>query len=163
MTATVATPETFAIRDFEITNACQCYICIECSIGYVGHDDSPCENCDGRIEHANHCFDCLSDDKAIITETAKAWFAANQAPDGVYIIEGTGMGWRHRSGIKAITSDADVSAAIAVNSEWTQSWFIDPRTKGEFKATQSHHDSMGEVYVIRPATRAEAKEWRDCI
>lgn len=162
MTATPAAPETFPVRDCEITNTCQCYICIECSIGYVGHDDSPCENCDGKVERANYCFDCLSDDKAIITETAEAWFKANPSPDDVYIIEGTGMGWRGRSGTKGITSSDDVSEAIAVDAEWTQSWFIDPKAKGEFKATQTHHDSLGEVYMIRPATRAEAREWRDC-
>lgn len=70
------------------------------------------------------------------------------------------MGWRGRSGTKAITFEADVVDAISVDSEWTQSWFIDPKAKGDFKATQSHHDSLGEVYMIRPATRAEVEEWR---
>lgn len=161
MTATITTPiEIPAVRDFEITNTCQCYTCIECSLGYVGSDGSPCENCDGTVEFSNYCFDCLSDDKAIISETAKAWFAANPAPDDVYIVEGSGMGWRGRSGTKVITSEADVSDAISVDSDWTQSWFIDPKAKGEFKASQSHHDSLGEVYMIRPAMKAEAEEWR---
>lgn len=160
MTATTAAPETFAIRDFEITNTCQCHICTDCGLGYTGHDDSPCDDCGGEVEFSNECLDCFSDDKAIITETAQAWFAANPAPEDVYIIEGEGMGWRHRSGIKAITSDADISDAISVNAMWTQAWFIDPTAGGEFKATQSHHDAMGEVYTIRPATEDEAEDWR---
>lgn len=162
MTA-IATPDTHAIRDFEITNTCQCSLCAECSIGYVGHDDSPCDECGGRVEYSVDCFDCFSDDKAIITETARAWFAANPAPQDVYIIEGAGMGWRGRSGVKAIASGADVSKAISVDAEWTQFWSIDPKAEGEFKATQAHHDAMGEAYVVRPAMEDEAQDWSDCV
>lgn len=162
MTVVAPTTDTtpFALRDFEITNTCQCYICLECSLGYTGSDGSPCENCDGTIEHSNFCFDCTSDDKEIISETATAWFAANPAPDDLYVIEGSGMGWRGRSGTKIITATEDVSDAIAVDAEWTQCWFIDPKAKGDFKATQSHHDSLGEVYMVRPATGSEAREWQ---
>ena len=160
---TITADETTAptLRDFEITSAFQCYTCLECSLGYVGSDGSPCENCGGSVERSNFCFDCFSDNRNVIAETAAAWFATNPAPEDVYMIEGTGMGWRGRAGIKTITPDGDVTEAIAINSDWVQSWFIDPRDKGDFKASQSHHDSLGEVYMIRPATRAEVEEWRD--
>lgn len=160
MTATTAPAKVYPISDFEITNTCQCYTCAECSLGFHGSDDSPCDECGGEVEPSADCFDCYSDDRAIIKETAEAWFATNPAPEGIYIIEGQGMGWRGRAGVKAITSETDIVQAIAVDSEWVQTWSIDPEAGGAFTATQSHHDSMGEAYSVRASTEAEAEEWR---
>lgn len=89
-----------------------------------------------------------------LDELVSVWSESEKTGPGFdhVVIEGSGMGWMGQSGRMAMRLDEfmeNPSGAIAPDTaEFTQSW---ARTKdGYLTASQSHHDAMGELYVVKP-------------
>lgn len=165
--STTATAAPFTVihpSTVELSNVCQCMACPDCDLvatGAATEVDPTCDECDTALDWYDCYGDCYHEDVAFITEQIREWARNNPAPDGLYIIDGEGMGWRHLSGYTTFdpTKD-DAPSKIGPNTEWTQMWEIDPAPGGKITVTQSHHDAMGESYTFRPATKQEAKEIR---
>lgn len=141
----------------ELSNTCQCMICPECTILYPGADyGEACDECEGPLDFGDCGGDCWTEGNEEVKEFLAQWMELNPSPTGKYMIEGKGMGWRHLSGITLFDpAKDDAVAKVSVDSDFTQNWEIDVRKGGTARATQSHHDAMGEVYTFRPATARE--------
>ena len=68
------------------------------------------------------------------------------------LIEGSGMGWRGLSGYNIVDKetfmDDPISHIAPKTDDFNQTWIQDK--DGEtLRVTQSHHDAMGESYIIR--------------
>lgn len=81
-------------------------------------------------------------------------------------VEGTNLGWMHRSGytnFKAVEAVDFLHAILPKTSiddcVFTLTWLREASGKvSGMEMTNSHHDAMGEHYVIRPATEEEIED-----
>lgn len=153
----------------EVSNVCSCsdYVCPKCGElngtpqWQVEQGKIECWNCAHEMvldELEQEPGDCEGMEcwEPLIEDVQQMWedfIAAHPASSGHYLVEGEGMGWRHRSGYRAVSEDDTPHEMISVNTEWTQRWTLDEQRN--LTATQSHHDAMGESYTFRPLTNAE--------
>lgn len=146
----------------EITNSCICLECCECGILCDGVEvGDECEYCeDGKYEYSpggcdgDVCWEYMTDDLANQWDEFQK---KNPTDTGYYIVYGSGMGWRHRSGHKVFdpTREHELWDIIAVDSMWNQTWTFTDTT---CTAVQSHHDAMGESYTVEPLGAEHVKE-----
>jgi hypothetical protein len=71
-------------------------------------------------------------------------------PDEIeWFVTGEGLGWQRRSGHKTVqaTTGEKLLQEILPNTECTFSIY---KEEGQLRLVNSHHDAMGEVYIIRP-------------
>lgn len=94
--------------------------------------------------------DCFASDAELINNEAAAWLERNPSEHG-YLIEGAGMGWQKRTGTRDWDGREPLYRAIGVDAAWTQDYTF---AEHEIRVRQSHHDAMGERYVVR-AKRAD--------
>ncbi|MCQ9385137.1 hypothetical protein [Brevibacterium moorei] len=139
----------------EITNSCLCRYCEDCNAGYIGlPDDDACPECDA-VGVWDGCMGCWEDMHECVEGMVDRYQMEHPSPAGYYMIEGSNMGWLHRSGYRLVDENDDWSDALAVRSEWTQVWTLSD--DGKLTAKQYHHDApMGESFTFRPATQDEA-------
>lgn len=146
--STIAVEKLDLLNNYSVSNTCGCGYCEDCEC-ITSYGDGECE-CGAELRFHDCYGDCVEEEIDLVDSVFAAWVAANPTVLG-YLITGTNMGWRHRSGIKILNADADkIVQEISVNSEWTQAWTIEPQTGGKCQAVQSHHDSLGELYTIKP-------------
>lgn len=95
---------------------------------------------------------------------SKVLYDENGEPYNAVRIEGSNMGWRHRSGHRIMRVEdftADPINSIAVNSDYTQQWNVN---EDGITVTQYHHDApMGEIYEFEfyHADEDELIEWAE--
>ena len=151
---TVTEPATYT---YSIQNVCACTYCEACE-GWQVQGDVVCD-C-GATTEAYDCEGiCYEDALADLHEALGRWLAANPGAESVEI-DGSGMGWQHRTGWTVVEATPEaVAEAIGVASEWVQRWEFPAWDGNEgvlvgatVRAVQSHHDSMGEVYEFRTST-----------
>lgn len=147
-----------------LTNTCQCYYCESCEMGFVDSPDGTgtCPECEEDGEPDFHCSGCWEVFTWQLDDDLKAWLQRNPSPTGKYRIDGTGMGWRNRTGWKIVDEDEmtaeQLAWAIGPNTEWIQRWSVEPRIGGSLRCSQSHHDAMGEGYTITPLTEDDEED-----
>lgn len=157
-------PEGAQTRTVVVSNTCQCRYCPSCEMGFQEDPEAldGCPECPEDGQYLGDCLGCWEDMTGWLTEVAEEWAELNPSPVNLFLIDGSGMGWRSRSGYKVVGEDDldDLARAIGPDTEWLQRWSAEIRPGGEFKAVQSHHDAMGELYVVTPM-QAEPCEWCD--
>ena len=82
-------------------------------------------------------------------------------PGGQWRCEGSGLGWQKRSGWMefSATNGRDFLQAILPRTECTFKIYLDGEGDDqEIRMVNSHHDAMGEVYIIRPQAEEEEDE-----
>lgn len=155
------------VWEVEISNECSCgmYECMDC--GAVTSEENSCDSCGLELEMGDGCFEyyegyCSGKCFEFPEEDLQALWNEfkNQVPaeTGFYVIEGSNLGWRRLSGYRIIESSIEnLWEQVSVRSEWRQEWRFDQNEK-TLTGIQTHHDApIGESYVVRPATIAEAK------
>ena len=137
----------------EINSHCQCFVCPECSLGYIG-GGGECECCPAVLVPSGDCTGaCFESEVEYLGEAVAGWFAANPAGTGGYRIDGRNMGWRRLSGVCELAGPVGGSDLIhklcGSAGEYTQQWVVEPVAGGRFECVQYHHDApMGESYTV---------------
>lgn len=139
-----------------VTNRCICMYCDECEMGFWCDDETGYECECGREGSPDiDCMGCWEDMTTTLGYLLEAYDKMNPRQgdwDG-FLIVGSGMGWRKRSGYRTLPSYADgedLARAVGPDTDWAQHWTLTP--DGELTCSQSHHDAWGEAYEVLPAT-----------
>ena len=87
----------------------------------------------------------------------KVWPKRKKWPFGHWTANGSNRGWQHRSGYKTFSAEHGQQLLSAVLPD-TQCTFtitiVKPKDGGPaLRITNSHHDAVGEVYIIRARNR----------
>lgn len=135
----------------ELHNTCQCAFCPKCET-HLWEYLEDCVNCGEsftNLESYDCCGVCWEYNTEDLKGLVENWLKDNSSDHGFYVT-GDDMGWRHLSGYNIISEDELEDSPwdiVGVNSEWTQNWEFH---NNHIRVIQSHHDAMGEVYIIRP-------------
>ena len=139
----------------EYSSYCTCYYCDKCD---SGTDEEKCSSCGEETRSmaescSGECWEFKQEDFAGLLDE---WLERNGHPEYIRI-QGSNMGWLHRSGYKDLDTVDPYVVLRALTLDGDFTLYVSLADK-ELSVTRSSHDEMGAHMILVPVFN----KCRDC-